>query len=64
MAYNAHRQDEATLRGDKRALKVELKEMELSHEDIVKNLQLEYDKRISALRDDMQQSAKVRDPPP
>ena len=38
MAQDEHRSNETDLRKDKRALKVELKEQELSHEDIIKNL--------------------------
>jgi hypothetical protein len=37
-----------------------LKELELSHQDMVKNLQLEYDKRITELHEQMQLQAKVR----
>lgn len=39
---------------------MELKELELSHQDMVKNLQLEYDKRITELHEQMQLQAKVR----
>lgn len=46
------------MRQDKRALKVELKELELSHEEIIKNLQLEYDKQVSRLREDLQRQAR------
>eukprot|EP00042_Codosiga_hollandica_P041410 m.368890 g.368890 ORF g.368890 m.368890 type:complete len:472 (+) comp56108_c0_seq1:117-1532(+) len=53
-----HQRDEATLRKDKRALKVELKELELSHEAIVKNLQIEHDKLITKLREDYERTAK------
>ena len=38
LAQDGHRADELNLRKDKRSLKVELKEQELSHEDVVKNL--------------------------
>ncbi len=34
--------------------------MELSHEDILKNLQLEYDKQVTRLREDLQRQARVR----
>jgi len=37
---NEHRGEESTLRKDKRGLKVELKEQELAHEDIIKNLKM------------------------
>ena len=54
-----HMKDEAALRKDKRALKVELKELELSHEEIVKNLQIEHDKLVTKLREDYERTAKV-----
>jgi len=38
LAQDDHRGEELDLRKDKRALKVSLKEQELSHEDIIKKL--------------------------
>ena len=38
LALDDHRSSELDLRKDKRNLKVELKEQELSHEDVIKNL--------------------------
>lgn len=38
MTQDENRSEESTLRKDKRSLKVELKEQELAHEDIIKNL--------------------------
>ena len=38
LAQDEHRGNEMELRKDKRALKVSLKEQELSHEEIIKNL--------------------------
>ena len=38
-----HRTSESDLRKDKRNLKIQLKELELSHEDVIKNL-----KRVSS----------------
>merc|ERR1712198_452676 len=38
LAQDDHRTSEQDLRKDKRSLKVELKEQELSHEDVIKNL--------------------------
>lgn len=38
LAQDDHRSNETDLRKDKRALKVDLKEKELSHEDYIKNL--------------------------
>ncbi len=43
-------------------MQVELKELELSHEEIVKNLQMEHDKLVTKLREDYERTAKV--PPP
>jgi hypothetical protein len=40
-------------------VQVELKEMELSHEEILKNLQTEYDKQVTRLREDLQRQARV-----
>lgn len=58
LAQDDHKTEQASLRQDKRALKVELREMELSHEAIVKNLQLEYDKQNTKLRQDLQRTAR------
>eukprot|EP00052_Salpingoeca_macrocollata_P035914 m.16222 g.16222 ORF g.16222 m.16222 type:complete len:479 (-) comp8868_c0_seq1:93-1529(-) len=58
LAADSHRAEEAVLRKDKRHLKVELKEMELSHEEIIKSLQQEYDKQVTVLREDLQRQAK------
>ena len=38
LAQDENRSNELDLRKDKRSLKVELKEQELSHEDVIKNL--------------------------
>ena len=38
LAQDDNRNQEKDLRKDKRSLKVELKEQELSHEDVIKNL--------------------------
>ena len=38
LAQDGHQSEELELRKDKRALKVELKELELAHEDVIKNL--------------------------
>jgi hypothetical protein len=59
LAQEDHRGEESALRQDKRALKVELKEMELSHEEMIKSLQREYDMQVSRLRDDLQRQARV-----
>lgn len=49
---------EAQLKKDKRSLKLELKEFELSHEDIIKNLKIKNDQEISLLRADFERQAK------
>lgn len=58
MAQKEHGERETRLEMDKRGLKVELKEMELSHEEIIRNLQLEHDKRNTQLRDELQRTAQ------
>lgn len=57
VALEDHHEEEAALRKDKRSLKIELKEMELAHEDVVKNLQLEHDKSATKMRQDLQRMA-------
>lgn len=57
LAANDQRSSEAQLNEDKRGLKMELKHTELEHEAMLKNLQLEYDKKMTALRDDLQSTA-------
>ncbi|KAJ3099130.1 Dynein regulatory complex subunit 4 [Phlyctochytrium planicorne] len=49
---------EQQLKRDKRALKLELKELELAHEDIVKNINQKHDQEISKLRADFERRAK------
>jgi hypothetical protein len=51
-------QKESQLKKDKRALKLELKEFELSHEDIIKNLKQKNDQEITLLRSDFERQAK------
>lgn len=46
LAQEDHREEEKKLRKDKRGLKVTLKEEELSHEDIIKNLKKVRHKKI------------------
>eukprot|EP00051_Salpingoeca_urceolata_P004770 m.67561 g.67561 ORF g.67561 m.67561 type:complete len:487 (-) comp13836_c0_seq1:73-1533(-) len=58
LGQDSHRHAEGDLRRDKRALKVELKEVELSNEDIVKSIQVEYDKQITKLREEMQRTSR------
>ncbi|KAJ1454613.1 growth-arrest-specific micro-tubule binding-domain-containing protein [Pelagophyceae sp. CCMP2097] len=45
-----HRLDEIELKADRRGLKLELKEAELSHDDFLKSLKQEHDRNITNLR--------------
>ena len=38
LEQNQHKEREGEMKSDKRALKIEIKEMELAHEEMVKNL--------------------------
>lgn len=58
LAQDEHRNNELELRKDKRGLKVEVKEQELSHEDVIKNLKKTNDEAISNLRADFERQAK------
>lgn len=51
-----------SLKKDKRSLKVELKETELSHEDVIRNLRMEYDKENTKLREELERRARVGSP--
>lgn len=53
-----HDDAERELRHDKRNLKVTLKEEELAHEDVIRNLKKNNDSFITKLRDDFQRQAK------
>ncbi|KAJ3188149.1 Dynein regulatory complex subunit 4 [Gaertneriomyces sp. JEL0708] len=53
-----HSNREQQLKRDKRALKLELKELELSHEDIVKNLKLKHDEETTRMRTDFERQAR------
>ncbi|KAJ3293516.1 Dynein regulatory complex subunit 4 [Borealophlyctis nickersoniae] len=53
-----HLNREQQLKRDKRALKLELKEFELSHEDIIKNLKQKHDQEITKMRNDFERRAK------
>ncbi|KAI8929793.1 growth arrest-specific protein 8 [Entophlyctis helioformis] len=53
-----HLSREQQLKKDKRALKLELKEFELSHEDIIKNLKQRHDQETTNLRNDFERQAK------
>lgn len=58
LAQDNHSGKEMDLRKDKRALKVELKEQELSHEDVIKNLKKSHDEQITQLRQDFERQAR------
>lgn len=45
---------EAELKSDRRSLKLDLKELEIAHENFVRNLKTEHDKSITQLRQDYQ----------
>jgi hypothetical protein len=49
---------EKELKDDKRSLKLELKELELAHEDFVRNLKDSHDKQMTHLRGEFEQQAK------
>ncbi|KAJ3183103.1 Dynein regulatory complex subunit 4 [Geranomyces variabilis] len=49
---------EQQLKRDKRALKLELKELELSHEDIIKTLKQKQDEETTRMRSDFERRAK------
>jgi len=53
LEIDSHHREEALQKSDKRGLKVELKEMDLAHEDIIKNIKLENDKQTTKLRDEL-----------
>ena len=53
-----HQNRELQLKKDKRALKLELKEFELSHEDIIKSLKQKQDQDITKIRADFERKSK------
>jgi len=53
-----HRVTEAEIRKDKRALKVEMKEAEVSQEDFIRRLKLEQDQKILELRQEFDRKAR------
>eukprot|EP00753_Platysulcus_tardus_P011013 PLAT322.1.p1 GENE.PLAT322.1~~PLAT322.1.p1 ORF type:complete len:481 (+),score=293.37 PLAT322.1:69-1511(+) len=58
LQQDAHRGAEAELKTDRRVLKLEHKEMELSHEDYLKSLKQEQDRAITLLRQEFERKAK------
>lgn len=53
-----HHGEELLLKKDKRTLKLELKEYELSHEDIIKNLKQKHDQEVTGMRNEFEMIAK------
>lgn len=58
LEVDVHHRAEDLLSSDKRALKIELKEMQLSHEDVIKNIKLEHDKQNTQMRDELFRTSK------
>lgn len=58
LAQDGHNDKEMDLRKDKRALKVELKEQELSHEDVIKSLKKSHDEQVTDLRQDFERQVR------
>ncbi|XP_050395538.1 dynein regulatory complex subunit 4 [Patella vulgata] len=58
LAQDEHEGNETDLRKDKRALKVHLKEQELAHEDVIKNLKRSNDEEVTKLRTDFERQAR------
>jgi len=53
-----HSNREQQLKKEKRGLKLELKEFELSHEEIIRNLKHKHDQEITKMRTDFERQAK------
>lgn len=58
LSQDDYRDNERELKADKRRLKFDLKEIELSHEDYLKSLKQEQDRRITVLRQEFERHAK------
>lgn len=58
LSQDEYRENERELKTDKRRLKFDLKEAELSHEDYLKSLKQEQDRRITVLRQEFERHAK------
>ncbi|XP_030872719.1 dynein regulatory complex subunit 4 [Leptonychotes weddellii] len=58
LAQKEHRTQEGALRKDMRALKVELKEQELTNEVVVKNLRLKHTEEITKMRNDFEKQVR------
>ncbi|TMW57157.1 hypothetical protein Poli38472_003082 [Pythium oligandrum] len=58
LSQDEYRDNERELKSDKRRLKFDLKEIELSHEDYLKSLKQDQDRRITVLRQEFERHAK------
>lgn len=58
LEQQGHIEDEGKLRMQKRELAVTLKESELSHDDIIRNLKISHDQEISQLRQEFEREVK------
>lgn len=58
LSQDEYREAERELKGDKRRLKLDLKEIELSHADYLKSLKQEQDRRITLLRQEFERHAR------
>mmetsp|Transcript_56951 Transcript_56951/g.180191 ORF Transcript_56951/g.180191 Transcript_56951/m.180191 type:complete len:473 (+) Transcript_56951:101-1519(+) len=58
LAQDEFRKHEGNLNKDKRSLNLKLKEQELAHEDVVRQLKLEHAKEITKLRQEFELNAK------
>lgn len=56
-SQDSHRVNEINSKGDRRTLKLNLKEMELSYDELKKNLKQDHDKNISSLRHEFERRA-------
>jgi len=57
LEQSQHGEKEVEMRQEKRALKVDLKEMELAHQEAVKTLKMEHDKHVTRMREDFERLA-------
>ena len=57
LSQDQHRSEEFELKTDKRGLKLELKEMELSHDDYLKSLKRQQDRNITLLRQEFERKS-------
>ncbi|XP_065915362.1 dynein regulatory complex subunit 4-like [Dysidea avara] len=52
-----HKERESEMKGDKRTLKIEIKEMELAHEEMVKNLKKKNDELVTKMREEFERDS-------